>query len=345
MARLPLFRKWGAFTLIELLVVIAIIGILVSLLLPAVQKVREAAARLKCQNNFKQFGLACHSYADANGNVLPPGGKSMPQWSSWTDNGTWLVYTLPYLEQQNLYNSLGDLTISNQCDIAQNGVQNSAGQTVYPFSTDGTPYNGTNGVKLPYARCPSDDYDDTVPVSNYVGSLGSQCAIGPYGCDPNQPYCNGQAQKPSWNYPVSPDHGNSPNAGDIRGVFNRVGTRIKFPAAITDGLSNTIMVGESLPGSHDHLAQNRWWYFNGGQSHCTTIIPINQLMPEQVNNSAAGCLNWSNWDTSWGFKSRHTGGANFLFCDGSVHFINQSIDRMTYNLLGCRNDGLTPTNY
>jgi prepilin-type processing-associated H-X9-DG protein len=84
-------------------------------------------------------------------------------------------------------------------------------------------------------------------------------------------------------------------------------------------------------------------------AHITTIIPINQLMPEQVNDPkyplGQACSLANNWDTSWGYKSRHTNGANFVFADGSGHFISQSIDRRTFNLLGCRNDGQTPGNY
>src|ERR1700730_18084160 len=100
-------RKRG-FTLIELLVVIAIIAILIGLLLPAVQKVREAAARIKCQNNMKQFGLAIHSYNDTN-NALPPGGTLGPTGDWGDDRGTWLVYTLPYMEQEGLFKQLGNL--------------------------------------------------------------------------------------------------------------------------------------------------------------------------------------------------------------------------------------------
>jgi prepilin-type processing-associated H-X9-DG protein/prepilin-type N-terminal cleavage/methylation domain-containing protein len=329
-----LFRSgWArakAFTLIELLVVIAIIAILIGLLLPAVQKVREAAARMQCSNNLKQLTLAVIGYADVHHNVLPPGGLGavLPgqDWNN-DDRGSWLVYTLPFIEQDNLYKAIQSAA-GGGIDTTFGSVRKAQNKGVFTNS------------RLPYGRCPSDDWDASATVSNYVGSLGPQCAIGDCGFNPNQKYCdprnNGLGD---WGYPVSPDHGNSWAAHDIRGVFNRLGASISFPGGIPDGTSNTIMIGESLPGSHDHLAQNLWWYYNGGQAHCTTIIPINTFMPENVNNSGSCATRWDNWDISWGFRSRHSGGANFSFGDGHVQFIQQAIDHRNYQLLGCRNDG------
>src|SRR3954451_4463452 len=101
--QIRLWPKRG-FTLIELLVVIAIIAILIGLLLPAVQKVREAAARAKCSNNLKQYALACHTYHDVN-NVFPPGGKINAN-GNWDEKGSWQVYILPYMEQDPMFKSI-----------------------------------------------------------------------------------------------------------------------------------------------------------------------------------------------------------------------------------------------
>ncbi|MDB5308322.1 MAG: hypothetical protein JWO38_2524 [Gemmataceae bacterium] len=308
-------RRGGAFTLIELLVVIAIIAILIGLLLPAVQKVREAAARAKCQNNLKQLGIAIHMYNDTY-NRLPPSGNN---WAN--DTGSWLVQTLPYMEQAAMYKVFSPTTSTTTTtgnDVSSN------------YNANGQPNS-----RLPYLRCPSDNYDPNAIATNYVGSLGPQCATGWCGFNPNQQYCNGAAF--GWGYGTSPDHGNSASAVDIRGLFNRLGATITF-ASITDGLSNTIAVGESLPETHDHLAYNTWWEYNlSGAAHCTTIIPINYQFTKPLNTSCQN--NTTNWNISWGFKSNHTGGANFLFGDGSVRNLPQSIDHGTYQKLGCRNDG------
>lgn len=333
----------GAFTLIELLVVIAIIAVLVGLLLPAVQKVRESANRMKCQNNLKQFGLACHSYHDVNG-FFPPGGWSNPQASWWSGaKGTWIVFTLPYMEQDNIFKQIPQFATPNYDSIS--GTNPAGSPSLVSIFGGKVP-------RLPYGRCPSDDFDPDGPYCNYMGSMGPQCAIGPCGYDPFQIYCNGPGDGSTITplvvegYAGSVNHGNVTESSDLRGLFGRLGPKVNI-ASITDGTSNTIMIGENLVGKHDHLRWVDTWYgdywaaFNGGACHATTIIPINWVINDKLGyvdcSDAAHAP--SNWNVSWGFKSNHSGGANFVFADGSVHFINQGIDHKLYQWLGCRNDG------
>src|SRR5262249_31275090 len=307
MPKVRLRKLWGrGFTLIELLVVIAIIAILIGLLVPAVQKVREAAARAQCQNQLKNLALAVIHYADVGPqgkNVLPPGGamglntnNQPPTYDgNWNyDRGSWLVHTLPFMEQKPLYDKINAVASLNGNPPAP----------VFPYGPVGTYFGYDSGgagdpngvarrVKLPYLRCPSDGYQIDQQWTNYVASMGPQCAIGPCGYNPFQKYCAPEgapswsgytADAPglpggsaAWGYTWSPDHGNSGSDSDIRGLFNRLGAKQRFPASIPDGTSNTIMIGESLPEQHDHLTNWGWWHFNGGSMECSTIVPINYV--------------------------------------------------------------------
>jgi prepilin-type processing-associated H-X9-DG protein len=360
--------------LIELLVVIAIIAVLVGLLLPAVQKVREAANRMKCSNNLKQFALACHSYHDTEG-LFPPGGKVLPDWS-WTDGqkGTWQTFILPYMDQTPMFNQIPQVApaVSLQTGVPLSGAPLAipywdviTGTTMGPTPTGGDPGGVAEGTypcmvnnlgrgtvpnwvmaKLPWLRCPSDGYGLETTFTNYVGSMGPQCAIGPCGYNPFQHFCHPDISGDGlWGYSDPHEwynHGNTIDSATLQGMFNRVGCRINM-ASVTDGTSNTLFIGESLPGEHDHLqwggGDAYWAHFNGGNAHCTTIIPINYRSDDVTGCSSDPQHSFNNWDVSWGFKSKHPGGTNFVFVDGSVHFINEAIDMKTYCQLGCRKDG------
>jgi prepilin-type N-terminal cleavage/methylation domain-containing protein/prepilin-type processing-associated H-X9-DG protein len=383
--------RWSrGFTLIELLVVIAIIAVLIGLLLPAVQKVREAANRLRCQNNLKQMGLACHTYYDAN-NKLPPGGwfrqAGLSGPSIWNnDKGSLFVHILPYMEQDNLFRAIPDLNLNND----NNAIWEAEGLSWYnwdpSFKLSNPP---VLPLKLPYIRCPSDDFNQDDPaLYNYSGSLGPQCSFGPVECsyDPFVQNCNAAPptvrngayipatlSPPTFpGYDASPDRGgdpyqdpskgnptNNPAPGaplgivpkNVRGVFNRVGVVVRF-GDITDGLSNTICMGEILPKELDLAAnltpynpQNgeegpSWARSDSCAACAVTMIPINYHTPFDDGGVCANPqINRHNWAVAEGFKSKHTGGCNFVFCDGSVHFISDTIGMQAYQYLGCRNDG------
>ncbi len=312
-------RRRG-FTLIELLVVIAIIGILIALLLPAVQAAREAARRMQCTNNLKQIGLALHNYHDTN-KCFPPG-------SFWfgTDyalyRGSILIRLLPFLEQQPLY---------NQFDF-----KNTSGVTVdsqtLPGSTQLIQYNIP-----PVYVCPSDN------SQRIVNNRATHCyaaSIGPT-THGNNSACS-CSEWTSWNqYAPSPwggVYGYGPDA-KFAGPFFRypVATRM---TDCTDGLSSTIYFGEVRPQCSIHQSQG-WATSNNGQGLTSTIVPINYDSCSQAAAAGENCDKYCNWSTELGFKSRHPGGANFCLGDGSVHFLSETIDHWLYQYLGAKADGHT----
>ena len=318
----------SGFTLVELLVVIAIIGVLIALLLPAVQAAREAARRIKCSNNLKQYGLALHNYHDIH-KAFPPGGTN---WGQGPRIG-WQVRVLPFAEQTVLYDQL-DMSLADvPFQIINVGTQQVEART----------------AQVPYAQCPDDTAEPfywTWAQTSYCGSMGSQLKVSVNGS------CNTWTT-PGVNYDAdrgNVDAGNTRNSARISGMFGRVGTTglITF-ASIRDGTSNTIVVGEILGDCSDH--KNGWWGHNGmGNAHASTSAPLNTLTTCALSEAEATkrgyinpeCFNWNNWNYSWGFRSFHPAGANFLLGDGSVHFIASEVDYETYQKLGGRNDGGVP---
>jgi prepilin-type N-terminal cleavage/methylation domain-containing protein/prepilin-type processing-associated H-X9-DG protein len=314
----------GGFTLIELLVVIAIIAVLIGLLLPAVQRVREAANRTKCANNLKQFGLACVNYHDNTG-LFPPGSQCLPNGPTWAqldwgaNKGTWLIFTLPYMEEDNLFRQIPNLYVPHFDSI---GAAEQAGVLPKVFSN---------------MRCPSDGTSPGAPLCNYVGSLGPQCLDDKCGYNPFMQYCN----KPQWGYSTSADDASTNDTAQCRGLFSRGGAKIRLNDVL-DGTSNTFLLGESLPRQNAHMLFTAWYTLYGSQVD-STIIPINYPISETDESwcgqaSAGPAHSMFNNNVSWGFKSRHLNGVNFVFVDGSVHFIDKNIDHRTYQLLGCRHD-------
>lgn len=307
------------FTLVELLVVIAIIGVLVGLLLPAVQAAREAARRMQCSNNLKQFGLAIHNYHDQQGR-FPPAGLSNIHPNTQRPHVGWIVRVLPQMEQQSLYDQLNfSIGIPNQ--VLASGLQ-------------------AREHQIPMARCPSDDYPATFEgwvQANYTGSMGSQLSSG--GSTACHFYNIHAETLPGGNA----TYGATNDPRRISGMFSYYGVMLSF-RDVKDGTSNTIQVGETLPACHPTTHRRGWWWANStGNCFATTIVPINEFTtcewakPHQITNPA--CTNPGIFAISQGFRSRHPGGAHFTMVDGSVTFLSETINHKTFQNLGGRSDG------
>ncbi|MBN1909172.1 MAG: DUF1559 domain-containing protein [Pirellulales bacterium] len=303
-----------AFTLVELLVVIAIIGILIALLLPAVQAAREAARRIQCGKNLKMIALAVNAYETAH-KVFPPGrlgcdGKTSPTaYPAYCGNAVYpsgmagtstLVSILPYMEMQTLFD-LFDLSLGPWSDN---------------IPAAWTPANLAAVAQRPGAYvCPSDNAEPFTTFAAHTGD--SPVATGSYAM------VLGSKGPPLYDVPVKYEN---------NGLFQY---RIQFAVRdVTDGLSNTLCVGEVVD-AHTQDSLNMWTAgFRNFSCLRSTVNPIN-------TPPGMGTLDESWPPVKWNaaFGSHHTGGAQFGFADGHVTFITDDIDLATYRCLSDRADG------
>src|SRR5262245_41714005 len=275
--RAPFSR--AAFTLVELLVVIAIIGVLVALLLPAVQSAREAARRTQCLNHLKQHSLGCLNFENTRGHI--PKGNYATGTFPEGGNVSWMFVPLGYIEAGNLYQSV----------VSSGSLTNAFNRGILPAAPK-------------IIRCPSEQFERNNPRhSSYVGSTGPQCNNPPSGCPaPFQLHCNGQVVVHSGSivfppqldppthpgYEVSATHGTPAITKDARGMFARGGALIRL-ADVTDGTSNTLFIGETLPEHCEFMRYATTWGWPGGNhiAQGQTIQPINWQIDRMVNVAPA----------------------------------------------------------
>jgi prepilin-type N-terminal cleavage/methylation domain-containing protein len=334
-------RKRSAFTLIELLVVIAIIAVLIGLLVPAVQKVREAAARMKCQNNLKQFGLALHNYHGTNNKF--PFGKG-PSYAGAPVYARWSIHSqlLPYVEQDNLYRSIDFTSPPETPGMA--GVIN----FMPAYQNPGRVNADACRTKVGLFVCPSDpasEPGDWPGQNNYYASQGVQ-----FLCDLSE------------SLPSTMSPSESPD-----GPFYYL-SKNTF-ASITDGTSNTALFSEkmrgkgspdqrtdmftmpnqstldatystcmSLPDTATPLTSKQGASWVMGEMCCTTY---NHVAPPNSRTCAGIGFpgNMANMAMQVTASSGHSGGGNVRFGDGSVRFVNNGIDLTAWRAMGTMNRG------
>jgi prepilin-type N-terminal cleavage/methylation domain-containing protein len=321
MTRRPsVVSPFRGFTLVELLVVIAIIGLLVALLLPAVQAAREAARRIKCANNLKQIGLGLMNY-ESTYQTLPWGNAYGGGWVSAAPS--WSTAILPFIEAQNHFEKFD---FSVKLDQPANALAVTTSVPIYACPSDPL-------LRSPIldARCTCCGFGAAYRSMGlwYAGSMG------PVHCD-SCPFCPDQTAADT--NPCC--QGNSfGSGGSAPGVFHRwtLFTRLRD---ITDGTSNTLMCGETLPAQSIHIAA-----FTQNLSLCSTNIPMNTMATQTQlpqNGMSDGTLHGINPVARMnGFKSYHPSSVQFVLCDGSVRGLRPTMDFTIYWALGTRQGGET----
>lgn len=328
-------RRWlSGFTLIELLVVIAIIAILIALLLPAVQQAREAARRSQCKNNLKQIALALHNYHDAL-NVFPPGMTGYGVSIGGHNGLAWSSHILPFMDQEPLHSRF-DMNYNN---AFYRSLQN----------------NLVSQSILPVYRCPSDVGPKTATLfgsifdqatSNYpanfgIGGPGSNCGAssnayiaGVFGINTNIRIRN--LTDGSSNVLLVGERRMSPGCSADTHATAPDGTFCTFWGAADGSDWAAVILGTTATGFPCSDVQGRFPGNVSGLPTGSRTIPINRdSLGEKLGPTHSRGPN----RTSMGFSSMHTGGAHFAIADGSIRFINESLDLNTYVNLSARADG------
>lgn len=336
--------KRNAFTLIELLVVIAIIAVLIGLLVPAVQKVREAANRMKCNNNLKQIAIACQSFHDTMGSL--PYGRKYDCWDTYT----WTVLVLPYIEQDAVYKGYSSITMTPMANSYNvNGTQTGPNG---PIGDNAVLRNSRHTPMTTFA-CPSDkgNTGNELGTSAYGARRGSYRGVAGSGDMYGNPT---DTTTGPWGLGV---FGVKGGQSFDKGGFSACGIPI---ASILDGTSNTLMVSEGLVP----VDTTGWggpvgmvWYGNMGGGLMTTSLTPNSSSPDRLvgpcpqtagdpsYKGACLTLGGNAWWTPSAAgahaaaRSLHTGGVNGAMTDGSVRFYSESINLSTWRAIGTRAGG------
>lgn len=307
------------FTLVELLVVIAIVGTLVALLLPAVQTAREAARRTACVNNLKQIGLAVHNYVDSH-IVVPPSSTDDVEKGVWIGNGisgdpfdfhlhSWLGLILPQLE-------LGTLRDTIDYDVSVYDAANlpAAAEVISVYRCPS--FSGPDHTSEPKYADLHPTLDDQWALANYIG-IGATTAVR-FWRDPDGVL-----------FPTRVTDGDN---GDVV-------VRLKD---VTDGLSNTLMAAETRERSATVWIDGTISSFPGrpfsnlgADDHAIDALPLNYT----PFFDDAGFYSGTYIDCAWGQSSEHPGGVNHLLCDGSVHFLSDTMDDDLYEAMCSRSGG------
>ena len=316
-------RNRDGFTLVELLVVIAIIGILISLLLPAVQAAREAARRSQCTNNLKQASLAIHNYHDTH--------KSLPMGVWGCCWGTYIVPILPFIEQNTLADKYVGAGYNDVRSVAPAGYGSSVNWPV-------------TRTQLATLTCPSDSNTASLSLYNGVTFHNVVANFGNTTLDRTTPFGTDTNGNPNV-------YGGAPFVASLGwsigdSIQPDIGTKAT-PAFVTfsgilDGLSNTLLFSETIQGKGGDLRGFAWWH---GGSHFETYNPPNSASPDRMEspgyckltdalNPPCTFASPKGTEQQVSARSRHPGGVNASLCDGSVRFVSNTIHLDTWRWLG-----------